>query len=75
LITAPYISRILGPDRIGIYSYTQSLVTYFVLFAGLGTATYGVRKIALFRDDKKNYSKNFWEIEIINVATSLISIF
>ena len=29
LITAPYISRILGPERVGIYSYTASVVGIF----------------------------------------------
>lgn len=28
LITAPYISRILGPERVGIYSYTASVVAF-----------------------------------------------
>ena len=33
LIITPYISRVLGADGIGIYSYELSAVTYFVLFA------------------------------------------
>ena len=28
LITAPYISRVLGSSGVGIYSYTNSIVTY-----------------------------------------------
>ena len=43
LITAPYISRVLGSNGVGIYSYTNSIVTYFTLFAALGTASYGQR--------------------------------
>ena len=35
LITTPYISRILGSAGIGVYSFTHSLVTYFMLIAGL----------------------------------------
>lgn len=66
-ITAPYISRILQSAGVGIYSYTNSLVTYFVMFAALGTASYGTRTIAMFRDNKKDYSKAFWEIELITV--------
>ena len=31
LITTPYISRVLGVDNIGIYSYTYSIVYYFML--------------------------------------------
>ena len=35
-ITTPYLSRVLGPDGIGIYSYTTSIVSYFILFSTLG---------------------------------------
>ncbi len=74
LITAPYISRVLGPDGIGIFSYTQSLITYFTLFAGLGTASYGLREISRKRDNKQEYTKSFWEIEIMSIISSLIMI-
>ena len=42
LITAPYISRILGADGLGRYSYTYSVATYFVLFSMLGIKNYVV---------------------------------
>lgn len=74
LFTAPYASRVLQPDGIGIYSYSNSLVTYFTVFAALGTVTYGTRKIARHRNNKKEYSKDFWEIELMTIFTSLISL-
>ena len=66
LITAPYISRVLGSSGVGIYSYTNSIVTYFTLFAALGTASYGQREIAMHRNDSKASSKLFWEIEFLS---------
>ncbi|MDY2744154.1 MAG: oligosaccharide flippase family protein [Methanosphaera sp.] len=72
LITAPYVSRVLQPAGVGIYSYTNSLVTYFVMFAALGTAGYGKREIARLRDNKEQYSKAFWEIELITIFTTLM---
>lgn len=71
-ITAPYIARVLGADGVGIYSYTQSYMTYFTMFASLGTAAYGMREIAQCRDDREQYSKKFWEIELLTVFTTLI---
>ena len=70
LITAPYVSRVLQADGVGIHSYTSSLLTYFTLFAALGTASYGKRVIAGLRDNKEACSKAFWEIEIITVFTT-----
>ena len=43
LITTPYLSRVLGAESIGIYSYTLSITTYFILFGSLGVAMYGQR--------------------------------
>ena len=70
LITAPYIARVLGPEQSGIYDYTNSIQTYFAMFAALGTATYGAREIARVRNDEKMRSVLFWEIELMTVMTS-----
>ncbi len=70
LITAPYISRVLQPEGVGINSYVSSILTYFTLFAALGTASYGKRVIASLRNNIKEYSKAFWEIELITVFTT-----
>lgn len=72
LITAPYTARIFGADGTGIQSYTGSISAYFVLFATLGTVSYGMREIAMCRDDKKKCSKIFWEIELLSVITTSI---
>ena len=75
LITTPYISRILGADGIGIHSYTYSIVRYFWLFSLLGISTYGVRKIGIYQDDIAKRSKTFWEIVLLKIILSSISIF
>lgn len=62
LITTPYISRVLGADRIGIYTYTYTVVNYFVLIAMLGVKNYGNRSIASVREDPDRLSQTFWEI-------------
>ena len=41
LITTPYISRVLGAENIGIYSYTTSISAYFILFGSLGVKLSG----------------------------------
>ena len=73
LITTPYLSRVLGADGIGIYSYTISIVTYFILFGTLGVAMYGQREIAYIRDNKDKTSITFWEIVIFKFITMIIS--
>ena len=70
IITAPYVARVLGPEQSGIYDYTNSIQTYFAMFAALGTASYGAREIARVRNDVRQRSILFWEIELMTVMTS-----
>ena len=72
LITAPYISRVLGPERIGIATYAHSIANYFVLLGMLGVKNYGNRSIAMVRDDKKELSKTFWSIYILQLVTTTL---
>lgn len=74
LITMPYISRRLGADGIGIYSYSYSIVYYFMMFAMIGFNNYGNRTIAKSRDDKEQLTKNFKEIYCLQIITSTIMI-
>lgn len=49
-ITVPYVSRTLGVSGVGIYSYTYSIIYYFMLICLLGINNYGNRVIAKNRD-------------------------
>lgn len=69
LITIPYISRALGPEGVGINSYTNSIVQYFILFGSLGINTYGNREVAYKRDSKEVLSRTFWEISLLRFIT------
>lgn len=62
LITTPYVSRVLGAEGIGMYSYAQSIATYFVLVGAVGTTLYGQREIAYVQDDPEKRTTIFWEI-------------
>lgn len=74
LITTPYLSRVLGAEAIGIYSYTLSIATYFILFGSLGVALYGQREIAYLQDKKKERTITFWEILLMKFITMTISL-
>lgn len=74
LITTPYLSRVLGAEGIGIYSYTYTIVTYFVLFGSLGVALYGQREIAYAQDNKEKRKKVFFELVIFRFITIAIAV-
>lgn len=74
LITTPYISRVLGPTKIGEYSYAYAIAYYFVMLAMLGLNNYGNRTIATVRDDKRQLSKEFCEIYIMQLSFGVVAI-
>lgn len=74
LITTPYVSRVLGADGIGIYSFTYSVVSYFTLFASLGVPAYGQREISYVQDNRKKRNKVFWETKLLSLYSTLASI-
>ena len=73
IITIPYVSRVLGARNIGIYGYTLSISAYFILIGSLGISLYGQREIAYVMNNKKNYSKKFWEIFLLRFFLMCIS--
>lgn len=62
VITTPYITRVLGSDGIGIYSYTYTIASYFVLFVLLGLDNYGNREIAKSKNNTDDLDNTFSEI-------------
>ncbi|OUQ31576.1 oligosaccharide flippase family protein [Massilimicrobiota timonensis] len=74
LITAPYISRVMGPERIGEYSYAYSIASYFGLFILLGLNNYGNRTIASIKDDLDKLNKSFWSIYFMQFIASILVI-
>ena len=74
ILTAPYVSRVLEADGVGIISFAVSAVSYFGMFAVMGTADYGQREIAYCRDDKEKRSIVFWETVFLRLINTLIAL-
>lgn len=74
IITAPYISRVLGASKMGIYSYTYSVAYYFLLAAKLGLDNYGNRSISRVRDDKDKINQVFSSIYYFQFFIACIAI-
>lgn len=69
LITTPYLSRVLGPTGVGINSYTNSIIQYFILFGSIGVNLYGNRQVAFVRRDRDKLTATFYEIFFMRVGT------
>ncbi len=72
LITAPYVSRVLGAEGVGEYSFTYAVAHYFMIFSLLGISDYGNRSIARVRDDREKRSRVFYEIYYLQLLMTTV---
>mgnify|MGYP003093130747 CR=1 FL=1 len=73
LIAFPYISRVLQVDAIGKYNFSSSIISYFVLLAGLGVSTYAIREGAKIRESRNQVSQFVSEVFFINCISTTLS--
>ena len=77
-ITYKYAVFILGVDNIGRVEYAKSVVSYFILFAGLGINAYATRNSAAIRDDKiklQKFSNLVFGVNCVSTVFSLVLLF
>lgn len=77
-ITYKYAVFILGVDNIGRVEYAKSVVSYFILFAGLGINAYAARNSAAIRDDKiklQKFSNLVFGVNCVSTFFSLVLLF
>lgn len=74
LITVPYVSRVLNPEGVGAFAFTNSIVQYFILFGMLGIGIYGNKMVAMARDNKIELSKTFFSIYFFQFLMTSITL-
>ncbi len=76
LVTAPYLSRTVGTDGVGLYSYAWSVSYVFCLIGMLGLNDYGVRAVARARDDRDQLDRTFsaiWQMQLLVAGATLLA--
>ena len=72
IITAPYLARVLGADRLGIYGYVNSSGNIITTCTLLGIFAYGNRQTAYVRNNRKELTETFWEIEFTRLLLGIL---
>ena len=78
LVTAPYLSRTVGREGVGLYSLAWSISYIFCLIGMLGLNDYGVRAIARVRDDRNKLDETFseiWQMQLLVAGLVLVAWF
>lgn len=74
LITTPYLTRVLGPNELGVYNYANTVATYYLMFSMMGMSILGNKKISLARSDGEDISEIFSKLLFVQVFNSIVSI-
>ena len=73
LITFKYASEVLMADNLGKVNFSNSIISYFVLFADFGILTYAAREGAKYRDSRIDFESFSSEIMTINLISVMLS--
>ena len=74
LVTIPYVTRVLGAEKLGIYDYSYSIALYFEMFAFLGFENYGSRLIAEHRKNRDELNRVFSAAYYFQLIAAVVSI-
>lgn len=65
IVTAPYLSRVLGAENLGIYSYISASGNIVITLSLLGLYAYGSRQIAYVQGQGAELTGTFWELLLL----------
>lgn len=72
-ITFPWICRYLGANQVGIYTWANTFVFYFLILAKIGIPNLAIRECVKVRDNKELLSNKVQTFFIIQLITTLLS--
>lgn len=73
ILVGPYVNRVLGAHSIGRVQVSETIYTYFLIFATFGVYQYGLRELSRIRDDKQKVSQLFTSLYTISTVTGVIA--
>ncbi|MGM9874081.1 MAG: oligosaccharide flippase family protein [Bacilli bacterium] len=72
-ITFPWVCRYLGDEMVGVYTWINTFIGYFLILAKVGIPNLALRECVKVRDDKEKLSNVAQLFVIIQMCTTIIS--
>ena len=72
LITFPWLTRALGPEKYGVINVANAIIVYFQLFVDFGFLLSATRDCSLERNDKKKLSVIASSVGMAKLAISAV---
>lgn len=75
LITVPYVTRVIGFEKIGVIAFASAIIGYFGICINYGFNLTATKQIAQNKNDKKFVNKFFFEVTFTKAFLILLSFF
>ena len=72
LITIPYLTRVLGPEKFGVVSFALVIIQYFIIFTSFGFAYSATQQISINQNNKKKVSDIFSAVISVKLMISML---
>lgn len=73
ILVGPYAYRTLGAESMGKVNFSETIFTYFFIFAVFGIHQYGLREVSAIKDDKKKVEQLFTSLFLLSIVTNLLT--
>ena len=73
LLTLPYLTMVLGPDKFGLTQYAIALITYFQIITDYGFNLSATREAAIYREDEAKKSEIFSSVMSIKLLLCILT--
>ena len=72
-MTFPWVCRYLGSAQVGIYTWCNTFVLYFLVLAKIGIPNLAIRECVKVKDDKEKLSNKVQAFFLIQLVTTALS--
>ena len=72
-MTFPWVCRYLGAAQVGVYTWCNTFVMYFLVLAKIGIPNLAIRECVKVKDDKEKLSNKVQSFFLIQLVTTALS--
>jgi len=74
LILIPYLTRVLGVEKYGLYAFAFAIINYFVMLVNYGFDFSATKQVAIIRDEKETLNRLFSTVTTVRIMLAAISV-
>ena len=72
LITIPYLTRVLGVEKFGLWSFAFAIIQYFIIFTSFGFAYSATQQISVNQTNRRKISDIFSAVITVKLMISVL---